>query len=122
MDANSDAVSDEEVHRAIKHREDLISRTRTLVDIITQSENPRRVSGVVAREMVSLQKELRTAALRCVEKITAWTLSCTPPDAEQPLQFQWEGREYLCKMLMDLNFVCRDLQGSMQLHHHFEIE
>lgn len=115
-----ETVSAEDVRSAIQSRENLIRRLRKLVDMTQTRAN---VIGVVARELVNLQKDLRTYGLRCVEKIVAWTLANTPADAEEPTPFMWEGdEEYLCKMLNDLNFVSRELKENMKLHHSFSIE
>lgn len=113
-----EAVSDDDVRSAILFRESLISRTQKLVDMTQTRES---VIGVVARELVNLQKDLRACGLRCVEKIVAWTLS-QPERGHGPEQFLWEGEDYLVKMLSDLNFVALELKENMRLHHSFEIE
>jgi hypothetical protein len=114
-----DSVTEDDVVSAIKFREDLIARTRKMVDM-TQTRDS--VIGIVVRELVNLQKELRIHGIRCVEKIVAWTLSQTPPDEPEPRPFLWEEEEYLCKMLSDLNFVARELKENMKLHHSFHLE
>jgi hypothetical protein len=117
-----ESVSEDDVRSAIQFRENLISRTRKLVDM-TQTRDS--VIGIVARELVNLQKDLRACGLRCVEKIVAWTLSQPGEDGgedEGPAPFLWEGEEYLCKMLNDLNFVARELKDNMRMHHSFELE
>ena len=114
-----ETVSEEDVRNAIQFRENLIARIHKLVDM-TQTRTT--VIGIVARELVNLQKDLREHGLRCVAKITAWTLRHTPPDAEDPVPFLWEDEDYLCRMLIDLNFVSRELKENMKLYHSFAIE
>lgn len=115
-----ESVSEEDVRSTIQFRENLIARLRKLVDM---TQTRAGVIGIVARELVNLQKDLRSHGLRCVEKITVWTLRHTPPEAEDPVPFLWEGEEdYLCRMMTDLNFVTRELKENMKLHHSFAIE
>ena len=111
--------AEKELNETIQFRENLIERARKLVEI-TQSE--KRVVGVIARELVNLQKDLRSWGIRCVEKIITWTLDNTPEDSVEPVQFLWDGEEYLCKMLDDLNFVRDELNDNIRLRCSFEYE
>lgn len=114
-----ETVSDEDVRSTIHLREELITRTRKLVDMTHTRVG---VIGVVARELVNMEKNLRAYGLRCVENIVAWTMSHTDPDADEPEPFMWHGKEYLCTMLGDLNFVSKGLRENMKPHLHFEYE
>lgn len=95
-------VPEEDVIMFVQQREKLIERARKLVDM-THSRS--QVVGVIARELVNIKKDLRQYGIRCVEKIVAWTLRNTTEEDKDPICFLWEGKNYLCKMLHDLDFL-----------------
>lgn len=112
--SDMERVTEEEVLAAISFREQLIERGRRLIDITRNKKSNQ--NGVTAREFVNLAKELRESGIRCVQKIVAWTVANTEADSNEPKVFLWNGLEYLCKMLNDLDFIAESIPPKMKQH------
>ncbi len=113
-------ICENDVMSFIQIREQLIERTRELVNISKSAH--KSALGVIARELVNIRKDLRQYGIVCVEKIVAWTLSNTPPESSHPLPFMYQNEEYLCKMLTDLDFVVEELKDNAKFHHKISFE
>jgi hypothetical protein len=111
-------------------RERLVMRTREIFEFSHQDNvKPKFVAGAV-RELANLERDLREAGVRCVNKIVSWTLGLAPIPSSQPLAslgtapssssssssssasssagpqpFLLYGEEYLLKMFTDLDFL-----------------
>jgi hypothetical protein len=115
-----DGVTEEEVLAAISFREQLIQRCKRMVEL--SLSNNTSLNGVTAREFVNLANDLRESGIRCVQKIVAWTISNTDNKSLEPKLFLWQEKEYLCKMLNDLDFVAESLDPTKKHHGGFGIK
>jgi len=104
-------------------RDRLVARTREIFEFSHQDNvKPKFVAGAV-RELANLERDLREAGVRCVNKIVSWTLGLAPiPNSQPPASlgtasssssssssgpepFLLYGEEYLLKMFTDLDFL-----------------
>ena len=88
--------------RAVGYRETLLMQLNA---VVLHWDPKKRHTTNHVRLLRNLGLELRSAGVRCVEKIVAWCLNESPKDAERPTPFFWNGKDYLLKMADDLDFV-----------------
>lgn len=108
-------VTEEEILETIKFREELIKRCLNLIQITNNNKN-NNLNGITAREYVNISKELRLCGLRCVQKIIIWCLNNSNSNSDSPTVFLYNGEEYLCKMLTDLDFIYESINPTMRQH------
>ena len=94
--------------RAVGYRETLLMQLNAVVLHWPRRQSAQRSAAEAARLLKNVASELRTAGLRCVEKIVAWVL-VESKDCARPRPFLWNGRDYLLKMSDDLDFVSEAL-------------
>ena len=116
-------VHDPNILACISLRENLIKRARQIV-ALSGTVRSKHVSSA-ARELVTLSKDLREIGVKTVARIVSWSLeqrsTFDDPDSEPPPQYIYEGEDYLCKMLTDLDFVASGLPENLLLHGKFSI-
>jgi len=94
--------------RAVGYRETLLMQLNAVVLHWPRRASAQRSVAEAARLLRNVAGELRTAGLRCVEKIVAWVL-VESKDCTRPRPFLWNGKDYLLKMNEDLDFVSEAL-------------
>ncbi|CAM9617438.1 unnamed protein product [Ectocarpus fasciculatus] len=100
-----DPSSELEVLKCIMLREGYLARvTRLAEGIQRRSKRSYGQREALPPGMVDLLDLLRVATLETVEAISLWRLSQVTPTPEP---FQWNGRNYLMKMLQDCDFLDR---------------
>ena len=119
LSSGKNQVIDADVYTCIKSRENLIER---LSHIVKYSHRIKlRQIAAASRDLVSIAKDLQDIGLKCVQRIVSWTLAQASYEASRPTPFIWNGEEYLCKMLYDLDFVVKDLADALKLHSRFSL-
>ena len=83
--------------RTVGYRETLLMQLNAVVLHWPRRASAQRSAAEAARLLKNVASELRTAGLRCVEKIVAWVL-VESKDCARPRPFLWNGRDYLLKM------------------------
>ena len=119
MQSSSTDPEEIDVYACISLRENLILRANQLVRQATDVQPKHHAA--VARELVTLSKDLREIGMKCVQQIITWTLKNTDVSKEEegPPKFIWNGEDYLCKMLYDLDFIVGGLPEDLITHGNF---
>jgi hypothetical protein len=95
---------EEGILQVIQFREKMIERAKRTLDFFHHG-----INGAITSELINLSKDFREYNIQIVERIIHWTLVNTPPHEECPRPFMYNGEEYLCKMLHDLDFISSEL-------------
>lgn len=98
-----DFITSENIYTCVKLREDMISR---LYDIVLASVGLKQPhSAAMAREIGQISNELREIGLKCVNRIGLWSLQNSTDEDSNPPKYEYNGQNYLCKMIHDLDFM-----------------
>ncbi|CAM9877678.1 unnamed protein product, partial [Scytosiphon promiscuus] len=104
-DHSVDPSRELEVQKCIMLREGYLARvTRLTEDMSRRDKRAKYHPQSLPAGLVDLLDLLRVATLDTIEAISLWRLSQATP---APAQFQWNGRNYLTKMLQDCDFLDR---------------
>lgn len=123
---NEDKISEIDIRSCISYREELIERLMRAVKL-SVSLKPKHFP-ILARDLVSISKSLREVGLKCVQRIVSWIFQTSIKLKKSgngylpsPPIFEWNGVDYLSKMLHDLDFAAKELPSSLRAHGNFSV-